>query len=166
MGGSPNYCPYRHNAARLLLVLLGPVPKEEKVRRNRKFDRRHCTKNLSPSPTVIANQRVEGVISCKGGTPPSYAIETPSWGSWCNLIPVPETPEGAKRVHSAVPDRLLRLRIHSLVLTSTPVNPRKSTRSDQELDSKKNLDYRLWTLFVHHIRLLGKIVYFWLTGDM
>ena len=72
------YRPYRHNAARLLLVLLGPVPKEGKVRENGKFDRRHCIKNLSPSPTVIANQTVEGVISCKGGNPPSYAIETPS----------------------------------------------------------------------------------------
>ena len=29
-GGSANYCPYRHIATRLLLVLLGPVPKEGK----------------------------------------------------------------------------------------------------------------------------------------
>ena len=108
-----------------------------KARQKKNFDKGHFAKSLSdlsPRESVwLPNQRVEGTVLGKVGTPRSYAVETPNGklrrNRW-HLNPPPASPEAGIQRDCADPDQALpSVKFNSPMQTPTSTTPRRTTRS-------------------------------------
>ena len=110
-----------------------------KARQKEHFDKRHFAKSLSdlsPGERVwLPDQRVEGTVLDKIGTPRSYAVETPNSELRINRRHLnPPSPEAGNQRDSEVPDQVLpSIKINSLMQTPTSTTPRRTTRSGREI---------------------------------
>ena len=119
-----------------------------KTRQKKDFDRRHSAKTLPDLPpgerVWLPDQKAEGTVVERAGTPRSYIVETPNGQLRRNrrqLNLLPGTPEADYKADStaASPSSPIvektdsPVQTNALAQTSTPVVSRRTTRSGREI---------------------------------